>query len=55
LYGIAITGVAAIGGSIIGSILTQRHNIKIAEKKWKKEGEGKKKGEDDRKKIFVKG
>jgi hypothetical protein len=33
LYGIAITGVAAIGGSIIGSILTQRHNIKIAERK----------------------
>jgi hypothetical protein len=33
LYGIAITGVAAIGGSIIGSVLTQRHNIKIAERK----------------------
>jgi hypothetical protein len=54
LYGIAITGIAAISGSIIGSILTQRYNIKIAERKIE-EGEGKKKGEDNRKKVFVKG
>jgi len=33
LYEIATTVVAAIGGSIIGSILTQRHSIKIAERK----------------------
>ena len=49
MYEIATTIVAAIAGSIIGSILTQRHSIKIAERKIE---ERKSREEDLRKRLI---
>ncbi len=57
MYGLAITGVAAISVSIIGSILTQRHNIKIAERKIeesrRREEEGKRRQEENLRKRLI--